>query len=107
MSGLDALLSLPPAVLVGLGALAVVQIVLYVVSFVDLYKRPVEQLLIPNKWICAAIILFVTTIGAIFYLVAGRRPAPAAEARPESPVSARASDAVDLLYGKRKDGGKS
>jgi hypothetical protein len=107
MSGLDTLLSLSPAVLVGLGALIVLDVVLDVVCFVDLYKRPVDQLLIPNKWIFAAIILVVTTFGAIFYLAVGRKPAPAAEARQQTPVSARASGAVDLLYGKRKDGGKS
>jgi hypothetical protein len=106
MSGLDALLSLPTGVLVGLGALAIVQIVLDVFAFVDLYNRPAAQLIIPNKWIWVAIILFLATIGAVFYLAAGRRLAPAADVRQESSAKARATDAADLLYGARKDGGK-
>jgi hypothetical protein len=103
MKGLDALLSLPPAVLAGLGALAVLQIVLDVVSFVDLYRRPVERLTFANKWIWVAIILLINTIGAVAYLAVGRRSGPAAEARPQSPAASRAADAVDVLYGRRKD----
>ncbi len=102
----DALLSLPPAVLAALGALAVLQIVLDVVALVDLYRRPVAQLTFANKLVWVAIILLVNTIGAIVYLAAGRRSAAAADVRPESPAAARASDAANLLYGKRKDAEK-
>ncbi len=79
MKGSDALLSLPPAALVALGALAVLQIALDVIALVDLYKRPTERLTIANKWIWVAIILFISTIGAIVYLAAGRKSAPAAD----------------------------
>ena len=106
MRGLDGLLSLPLAALVGLAALAVLQITLDVIAFVDLARRPTAQLTIANKWIWLAIILFISMIGAIVYLAAGRRPAPAADARPSSPVAARAADAADLLYGARKDADK-
>jgi hypothetical protein len=106
MNGVDALLSLQPAVLVALCALAVLQIALDVVSFVDLYKRPVERLTFANKWVWVAIILLVNTIGAVVYLAVGRRSGPAADVRPQSPAATRAADAADLLYGKRKDAGK-
>ncbi len=107
MKGLEALLSLPTAALVGLGALAVVQITLDVIAFVDLYKRPKERLILPNKWIWGAIILLAATIGAVVYLAAARKPAPAAETRREPAAPARASEAVDLLYGKQKDAEKT
>jgi hypothetical protein len=96
--------SLPTGVLIGLGVLIVVQIVLDVIALVDLYRRPVGELTIRNKWIWVAIILVVSTIGAILYLAVGRkRTAPALDARPAVPAGARAADAADLLYGKRKD----
>ena len=103
---MDALLSLPPAALAALGALAVVQITLDVVSIVDLARRPAERLAFTNKWVWLAIILLVNTVGAIVYLVAGRKPAATADARPGSPAAVRAADAADLLYGKRGDAGK-
>jgi hypothetical protein len=106
MNGLEALLSLPPAAIAGLGALAALQIVLDVIAFVDLAKRPVERLTIRSKWIWVAIILLVSTIGAVVYLVAGRRTAPASDVRQDASAKARASDAADLLYGPRKEGGK-
>lgn len=106
MNGIEVLLSLPTPALIGLGALALAQIVLDVIAFVDLYKRPKERLVIPNKWIWAAIILVVATIGAVIYLAAARKPAPAAEKKREPSAPARASEAVDLLYGGRKDAEK-
>ncbi len=104
MSGFEILFSLPTGVLAGLGALAVLQIVLDVVSFVDLYKRPAAELIIQSKWIWILIILFISTVGAIFYLAAGRKRAPQAEERPQTGAKARAAQAADLLYGPRKDG---
>jgi heme/copper-type cytochrome/quinol oxidase subunit 4 len=97
--------SLPAGVLVGLGALLVVQIVLDVIAFVDLARRPVDRLaLIQNKWVWAAIILVINTIGAILYLAIGRkRTAPAVDTRPAVSAGTRASDAANLLYGERKD----
>jgi hypothetical protein len=103
---MDALSSLPPAALTALGALAVLQIVLDVIALVDLHRRPTERVVFTNKWVWVAIILLISTIGAIVYLAAGRRPAPAADVRPQSPARARAADAADLLYGARKDAEK-
>lgn len=99
MNNLDALLALPVPALVGLGLLVIVQIVLDVVALVDLYRRPVGQVAFGNKWIWVAIIVLVNTIGAILYLVIGRKAAPSVEVRPTAPAAARASDAADLLYG--------
>jgi hypothetical protein len=103
MNSLDALKSLPVPMLVGLGVLILVQVVLDVIAFVDLYRRPVEQVTTGKKWIWVLIILFVNTIGAILYFVIGRKPAAAVEVLPSAPAAARASDAANLLYGKDDD----
>lgn len=103
MSGIDALLGLPTWGLAAIGTLVVVQLVLDVVALTDLYKRPVEQLTIANKWIWAAIILLVSTIGAILYLILGRRPAAVAELAQSVPAASRAAHAADALYGAHKE----
>jgi len=103
MNGLEGLQGLPTWGLVAIGALIVVQVVLDAIAFLDLYKRPVEQLTIANKWVWVAIILLVQTFGAIVYLVAGRKPAPVAEVAPSAPAASRAARAADALYGTRKD----
>jgi hypothetical protein len=89
--------------LVLLGLLIVVQLVLDVIALVDLYKRPVAQVALGNKWIWVAIIVLVNTIGAILYLVVGRKAALVTEVRPAAPAAERSSDAADLLYGKSAD----
>lgn len=94
--------TLPTWALVALGALIVLQVVLDVVAFLDLYRRPVEQVALGNKWIWVAIILLVNTLGAIIYLVAGRKSAPVADVRQSAPASARAATAADALYGAPK-----
>ena len=103
MNGLQGLQSLSTPVLVGLVLLLVAQLVLDVIALVDLYKRPVSQVALGNKWIWVAIIVLVNTIGAILYLVVGRKSAPAAEVRPATPSATRADAAADLLYGKDDD----
>jgi hypothetical protein len=105
MNNLNALLSLPAPALVGLGLLVVVQLVLDVVALVDLYKRPVGQVAFGNKWIWVAIIVLINTIGAILYLVIGRKAPASAEVRPADPAATRAADAAQLLYGAPKDSG--
>jgi hypothetical protein len=103
MNGLGGLQSLSAPMLVGLGLIFVVQLVLDLIAFVDLYKRPVTQVALGNKWIWVAIIVLVNTIGAILYLVVGRKAAPVAEVRPSAPAAERSADAADLLYGKSAD----
>jgi NADH:ubiquinone oxidoreductase subunit 6 (subunit J) len=95
--------AIPGWVLVVLGVLAVVQITLDVIALVDLYRRPVKQVVLGNKWIWVVIVLLVNTLGAIVYLVAGRKPAAIAEnARTASPP-ARIQNIADTLYGPRDD----
>ena len=103
MNGLEGLSQLPTAALIGLGALIVVQLVLDVIAFVDLYKRPVGQVALGNKWIWVAIILLVNTIGAILYLAIGRKAAAVSEVPSAAPVGTRTENAADLLYGHAKD----
>jgi len=102
MKGIDALLALPAWGLFALGALFVVQIVLDVYAFVDLYRRPVAQLTIANKWVWIAIIVLFSTFGAIIYLVVGRKPAAAVEVAPRGNAASRGADAADALYGPPK-----
>ena len=100
---MDKLLALPPAALVAIGVLVVVQLVLDVIALVDLYRLPRAEVVFDNKWVWVAIIVLVNTIGAILYLVIGRKPAAAAEVRPSGPTAVRGADAADMLYGSRKD----
>ena len=101
--GFGGLAQLSTPALIALGALAVLQIVLDVVAFVDLYRRPVEQVVFGNKWVWVAIVLLVSTIGPILYLAIGRKAAPTTEVRPAAPASTRAESAADTLYGAPKD----
>jgi len=103
MNGTEALANLPLPVMIGLGILVGVQIGLDVVALLDLYKRPVSEVTLGNKWVWVAIILLINTIGAIVYLVVGRKPVAAAEALPAAPAAERGTDAADVLYGARTD----
>ena len=88
--------------LVALGLLAVVEVTLDVVALVDLYRRPIEQVVFANKWIWVAIVLLANTIGAIIYLVAGRRPAVRIDgAALSESTSVRTDNVADTLYGPR------
>jgi hypothetical protein len=103
MEGFEALRALPTAALVAIGAMVVVQLVLDVIAFVDLYRRPVEQVATGKKWVWVLVILGVSTIGAILYLVIGRQPAPAVDGPATGSPTQPYSDAADLLYGKDVD----
>jgi hypothetical protein len=82
--------------------LAAVEILLDVYALLDLWRRPADQVT-TNKWIWAAIILLVNLLGAILYLVVGRRPAPAADqGMPVPTVPRRNNEIVDSLYGPPK-----
>jgi len=88
--------------LLALGVLIIVEIALDVIALVDLYRRPVDQVVFANKWIWLAIILLVNTVGAIIYLVVGRKPAVATDdAAPPASTSAGTDDIADILYGPR------
>ena len=96
---------LPVGVLVVLGVAGLVQLTLDVVALVDLVRRPVDRVAMGNKWVWVAIILLVNLLGAILYLVVGRKPAPAAEVPLSSaPSASRTENVADALYGRRDDG---
>ncbi len=99
------LADLPVGVLVVLGVAVLVQLTLDVVALVDLVRRPVDRVAMGNKWIWVGIILLVNLLGAILYLVAGRKPEPVAEVPlPSAPSVSRTAGIADSLYG-RRDGG--
>lgn len=99
--------TIPVWVLVVLAVLAVVQLTLDVVALVDLYRRPVAQVVFANKWIWLAIVLLVNTVGAIIYLAVGRKPAPPPEdTGPRPPPTRRPDDIADALYGSPDDPGR-
>ena len=99
---MDKLLALPTAGLVAIGVGIVVQLGLQVSALVDVVKRPADRLTLP-KWAWAAIIVLGEILGPIIYFVAGRRPAPVAEASSQRSAATRAESAADALYGARKD----
>jgi hypothetical protein len=102
---MDAVLSAVPVWgLVALGVLLVAEIALDVIALVDLYRRPVDQVIFANKWIWLAIILLVNPVGAIIYLVVARKPAVLTDdAAPAKPKSVGSDDIADILYGPRDD----
>src|SRR5450759_687715 len=96
--------AIPVWVVVVLVVLSLAQITLDVVAFLDLYRRPSEQVVFGNKWIWVAIVLLVNTVGAILYLVVGRKPAPIAEnAAPSASPSVSTETIADTLYGPLDD----
>jgi Phospholipase_D-nuclease N-terminal len=95
---------LPVWALVALAVLVVAQITLDVIALVDLYRRPVDQVLLDNKWIWLAIILLANIVGAIIYLGVARKPAVLTDdAAPVKPKTVGSDDIADLLYGPRDD----
>ncbi|MDJ0335526.1 PLD nuclease N-terminal domain-containing protein [Salinibacterium sp. G-O1] len=101
----DSLSSLPLWMIVALGVAVAVQITLNVIALIDLYRRPVAQVMLGNKWAWVAIILLVNFLGAILYFAVGRARTPqiveTAATRRETPRSV-----ADSLYGTR-DGAES
>ena len=95
--------TLPAGVLAALVVLAVVAITLDMFALRDLYRRPTSQVVFANKWIWVAIILLASSsLGAIIYLVAGRRPAVLTDdAAPSESTSVRTESVADALYGPR------
>lgn len=98
----NSLASLSLPLILGIGVLIVVQLTLDVLALLDLYKRDKSRVQFENKWIWVAVIVLVNTIGAVIYLVAGRKPAAAAESPTKSNGDA-ATNVVNVLYGAPKD----
>ena len=95
----------PTGLVVAIVIVGIAQLALDVIALVDLYRRPADRVAIGNKWVWVAVILLVNLLGAILYLVVGRKPAPVQDAaQPPTPSAARAADIADSLYGRRDDG---
>lgn len=58
--------------LLALIPLAVISIGLEIFALVDLIRRDKSKIQGGNKWIWAAVILLISTVGPIIYLVVGR-----------------------------------
>jgi len=95
--------TLPAGALAALGVLAVVAITLDVFALRDLYRRPTGQVVFANKWIWVGVILLAnSSLGAIIYLVAGRRPVVLTDdAAPSQSTSVHAERVAGALYGPR------
>jgi hypothetical protein len=100
---------IPRWLVVALGALAVVQVSLEIFALVVLFRTPPERLQFGKRWPWVLIILLVNLVGAVVFLVLGRKPEP-----PVEPVgvggphgaSSRAARAVDTLFGPPEGGGR-
>ncbi|MEO7123952.1 MAG: PLD nuclease N-terminal domain-containing protein [Lacisediminihabitans sp.] len=98
--------TLPAGILVAIGVLAVLELALNVVALVSLYRRPLNEVALGNKWVWVAIILLVNFLGAILYFAIGRKATTAA-GDPE-PIRANAptsDDVAESLYGRRDESG--
>ncbi|MHB9003904.1 MAG: PLD nuclease N-terminal domain-containing protein [Coriobacteriia bacterium] len=98
-----ALEGLSTPMLAMLAVLVLVQIGLEVYAVIDIIRRPVDRITGGNKLLWIVVVLFINMIGAIIYLAVGRKPTPARDVASEAPATQRASDAADILYGRRED----
>jgi hypothetical protein len=97
---------MPVWVWIALAVLGTAQVAFEMYALVDMLRRPGTELTLGGrKWLWAIIILLINWVGAILYLVAGRKPAAAVDVPPPAPTAERAASAADALYG-RQEGGK-
>ena len=86
-----------------------VEVALAIYALVVLFRTPEERVVAGKRWIWALLILFVSLIGPIVFLIAGRKPAeaadPLAQGAPAAPAADRATRAADVLYGAQEGGG--
>lgn len=96
---------IPAAGWAAIAVIGVFALVMMAIALIDLYRRPVEQVLGGRKWVWLLVILLINSgLGAVIYLLAGRKAAPAVDAPPAQPASERAAAAGDSLYGAPRDG---
>lgn len=96
--------ALPLWVLVVAGVVMVAQLGFEIFVLVKMFQTPAERLTLGGrKWLWAIIILAINWIGAILFLVAGRKPEQAVEVAASTPASTRAEAAADALYGARSE----
>jgi len=91
---------IPIAGVVALLALALVQVPLQIFALVDLLRRPAG--FGGRKWLWALIIVLAGLIGAIAYLVRGRRVEAMPDDAGDAGAAARAR-ALERLYGRGSD----
>lgn len=99
------LASLPTPALIALIIAIAVQLALQITALIRLVRSPRDRVVFDRKWPWVLIILLANMVGAIVFLVAGRRPAPvddSATARDSEGTSVRRT--VQSLYG---EGGHS
>lgn len=92
------LLNLPTPALVALGVYLIAQISLEIYAVVDIVRRPADGIA-GNKVVWVLIVLFVNLIGAIVYLLVGRKPAAVTQSGATVAQGDAARNAVDTLYG--------
>jgi len=90
-----------------IGVITVVQVVLVVICIIDLSRRTDDQVVGGRRWVWLLVVLFINAgIGALLYLVAGRKVAPVDESALTAPSAGTAASAVDSLYGSPRGGGE-
>ena len=94
-------LGVSTAVAVAILALLIVQLSLQIYSLVDLARR--DAVRGDKKWVWLLVIVFGNLVGALVYLVAGRRPEREIPGGASTAGSDAARRAVDALYGPRND----
>ena len=96
--------TLPVWLVAVLGVLIVAQLSFEIWVLVRMLNTPAEQITLGGrKWLWAIIILLINWIGAIIFLVAGRKPAEVADVAPVTSAGTRAEAAADALYGARSE----
>lgn len=87
---------LPTGARLALGGLIAVQVVLDAIALVTLWRTPKERVVGGNRALWAAVILLVSLLGAVLFLVAGRRRADVADPGRSEAISPE--QAVRTLY---------
>jgi hypothetical protein len=97
-----AIYGLSTGVIVALVLLTLVELALMVWAILDIVRRP--AVLWGQKWIWLVIVILFGLIGPIVYLAIGRvQPQVAESAADTAPMTDRAGQTADLLYGPRPD----
>jgi len=96
---MDEITALPTWMIATLVVFVIVQVGLEVYAIIDIIRRPADRITGNNKVLWVLLVLFVNLIGAIIYLVVGRKPDVVTDARPVDTAPEVASNAVDTLYG--------
>lgn len=92
--------SLSGGALAAVVVILLIELVLVVVSLIDIIRRP--AVLGGHKWVWVVVVLVFNLIGPIIYLAIGRVAPPAQEVPLDADATRdRAAGAADLLYGPR------